>query len=60
MKYTLIGVKKFNLEQQDLNLSVKFHSPVTNHDSSDDCGVVILGQENRLFGKIIKALNLMQ
>ena len=44
----------------DLNLSVKFHSPVTDHDSSDDCGVVILGQEESPFGKIIKALNLMQ
>ena len=29
----------------DLNLPVKFHSPVTDHDSSDDCGVVILGHE---------------
>ena len=42
----------------DLNLSVKFHSPVTNHDSSDDCGVVILGQEESPFWKDHKGAKL--
>lgn len=26
-------------------LDVAFHSPVTNHENSDDCGVAILGEE---------------
>ena len=26
-------------------LDVEFHSPVTNHEASDDCGVTILGAE---------------
>ena len=58
VKYTLIGAK--NSIWGGFELSVKFHSPVTDHDSSDDCGVVILGQRNRLFGKIIKEPNLMR
>ena len=32
-------------------LSVDFNSPVTDHDSSDDCGVVILGDEELPFWK---------
>ena len=32
-------------------LSVDFNSPVTDHDSSDDCGVVILGHEKSPFWK---------
>ena len=32
-------------------LSVKFNSPVTNHDNSDDCGVAILGSEDDAFWK---------
>jgi YtoQ family protein len=27
------------------DLDVEFHSPVTNHEASDDCGVTILGAE---------------
>ena len=42
----------------DLNLSVKFHSPVTDHDSSDDCGVVILGHEKSPFWKDHKGAKL--
>ncbi len=30
-------------------LDVSFDSPVTDHDASDDCGVVILGQEDNKF-----------
>ena len=42
----------------DLNLLVKFHSPVTDHDSSDDCGVVILGHEKSPFWKDHKGAKL--
>ena len=42
----------------DLNLSVKFHSPVTDHAISDDCGVVILGQEKSPFWKDHKGAKL--
>ena len=31
------------------NLDVEFSSPVTDHDASDDCGVVILGSEDQKF-----------
>ena len=33
------------------NLEVKFSSPVTNHDASDNCGVEILGNEEKQFWK---------
>ena len=32
-----------------LNLPINFNSPVTDHDLSDDCGVKILGSENKKF-----------
>ena len=32
-----------------LNLPIKFNSPVTDHDLSDDCGAKILGSENKKF-----------
>ncbi|MEK9646552.1 MAG: YtoQ family protein [Alphaproteobacteria bacterium] len=32
-------------------LPVQFHGPVTDHDSSDDCGVEILGPEGNNFWK---------
>ncbi len=32
-------------------LNVKFSSPVTNHDASDNCGVEILGTEEKNFWK---------
>lgn len=31
------------------HLEVEFSSPVTDHDASDDCGVVILGAEDQKF-----------
>ncbi|MDG2187585.1 MAG: YtoQ family protein [Hyphomicrobiales bacterium] len=31
------------------NLNVTFTSPVTNHENSDDCGVSILGNEDKSF-----------
>ena len=37
------------------NLDIQFSSPVTDHPSSDDCGVEILGQKRKIFGKIEKA-----
>ena len=33
----------------DLKLPVNLLSPVTNHSASDDCGVQILGEENKKF-----------
>jgi YtoQ family protein len=36
------------------NLDIQFSSPVTDHPSSDDCGVEILGAEEKIFGKIEK------
>ena len=36
------------------NLKTQFFSPVTNHENSDNCGVEILGPEDKIFGKIIK------
>ena len=50
--------EKIQLGAADLNLSVKFHSPVTDHDISDDCGVVILGQEKSPFWKDHKGAKL--
>lgn len=32
-----------------LNLPVNLLSPVTNHSASDDCGIEILGEENKKF-----------
>ena len=31
------------------NLAIEFNSPVTDHASSDDCGVAILGREEQAF-----------
>tara|TARA_X000000368_G_C22825622_1_gene621050 strand:- start:106 stop:555 length:450 start_codon:yes stop_codon:yes gene_type:complete len=33
------------------NLDVSFSSPVTNHEASDNCGVEILGKEDKNFWK---------
>tara|TARA_X000001036_G_scaffold311020_1_gene289729 strand:- start:239 stop:685 length:447 start_codon:yes stop_codon:yes gene_type:complete len=33
------------------NLSIKFSSPTTNHEASDNCGVDILGEEEKNFWK---------
>ena len=33
----------------ELDLPVSFHSPITDHASSDDCGVSILGSEEKAF-----------
>ncbi len=35
----------------DANLPLTFHSPVTDHDASDNCGVDILGVEGNNFWK---------
>jgi YtoQ family protein len=36
------------------NLDIKFSSPVTDHPSSDNCGVEILGLRRKISGKIEK------
>jgi YtoQ family protein len=39
-------------------LPVEFSAPVTNHGSSDDCGVAILGDEEKAFWKDRKGANM--
>src|SRR5210317_2390937 len=39
-------------------LDVKFTSPVTNHENSDNCGVEILGAEEKNFWKDQKGANI--
>ena len=39
-------------------LDVVFNSPVTNHEASDDCGVVILGEEPNKFWHDNKGANI--
>ena len=39
-------------------LDVKFDSPVTDHDASDDCGVAIMGAEDKKFWHDNKGANL--
>ena len=34
---------------KDLSLQIEFTGPITNHELSDDCGVVILGEESNKF-----------
>ena len=43
---------------QSANLPVSFSAPVTNHESSDDCGVVIMGAEEEKFWHDNKGANL--
>jgi YtoQ family protein len=40
------------------NLDIQFLSPVTNHESSDNCGVEILGSEDKNFWKDRKGANI--
>ena len=40
------------------NLNISFSSPVTNHDASDNCGVEILGHEEKNFWKDNKGANI--
>ena len=40
------------------NLDIQFSSPVTDHASSDDCGVDILGTEEKNFWKDRKGANI--
>jgi YtoQ family protein len=40
------------------DLPVSFSAPVTNHEASDDCGVVIMGAENNKFWHDNKGANL--
>lgn len=43
---------------ESAQLPVKFFSPVTDHAASDDCGVTILGQEEKPFWKDHKGANI--
>ena len=40
------------------NLNIKFSSPITNHEASDNCGVEILGPEEKNFWKDRKGANI--
>ena len=40
------------------NLDIQFSSPVTNHENSDNCGVEILGAEEKNFWKDQKGANI--
>jgi len=40
------------------NLNIQFSSPVTNHENSDNCGVEILGAEEKNFWKDQKGANI--
>ena len=40
------------------NLDIQFSSPVTNHENSDNCGVEILGTEEKNFWKDQKGANI--
>ena len=40
------------------NLDIQFFSPVTDHESSDNCGVEILGDEDKNFWKDNKGANI--
>ena len=46
-----------NLCNKD-NLNISFSSPVTNHEASDNCGVEILGHEEKNFWKDSKGANI--
>ncbi|MEK9673307.1 MAG: YtoQ family protein [Rhodospirillaceae bacterium] len=43
--------EQIQLSAEDAGLPVKFVGPVTDHASSDDCGVAILGEETSDFWK---------
>ena len=43
---------------QKEKLDVQFSSPVTNHENSDNCGVEILGDEEKIFWKDSKGANI--
>ena len=40
------------------NLEISFSSPITNHEASDNCGVQILGNEEKIFWKDNKGANI--
>ena len=40
------------------NLEISFPSPITNHEASDNCGVEILGNEEKNFWKDNKGANI--
>jgi YtoQ family protein len=40
------------------NLGISFSSPITNHEASDNCGVEILGNEEKNFWKDNKGANI--
>ena len=51
VKFIPIGERKLLIFVKKKKLEVKFSSPVTNHNASDNCGVEILGDEENKFWK---------
>ena len=49
---------QIEMATKDAGLPVEFLFPVTDHDASDDCGVIILGQEEHNFWKDHKGAKL--
>ena len=46
----IIGLSEDIIKKcKDLSLQIEFTGPITNHQLSDDCGVVILGEESNKF-----------
>ena len=64
LKVYLAGEIHSNWREEIIELSekekldIKFNSPVTDHESSDNCGVEILGEEQKIFWKDRKGANI--
>ncbi len=64
MKVYLAGEIHTNWREEIIELAkhekldVNFTSPVTDHESSDNCGVEILGEEEKIFWKDRKGANI--
>ena len=52
------GVRYFLRTLLKEKLDVKFTSPITDHEASDNCGVEILGAEEKNFWKDRKGANI--
>ena len=53
-----VGVTDFSIGFGKEILDIKFTSPVTDHKASDNCGVEILGEEEKNFWKDRKGANI--
>ena len=51
-------LKDNTLKNKKIDLEISFSSPITNHEASDNCGVEILGNEEKNFWKDNKGANI--